>query len=83
MITPTMTLRQKDTVLSLMKRPRYSLTGRRTTDEAKSRKRKAVKPGVTYGVSNMTLHTLAIVLRQSVVFSMGRFLFCNRKKLKG
>lgn len=34
--------------------------------------------GVTYGVSNMTLHTLAIVLKQSVVFSMGRFLFCKK-----
>lgn len=32
---------------------------------------------VTYGVSSMTLHTLAIVLKQSVVFSMGRFLFCK------
>lgn len=32
----------------------------------------------TYGVSNMTLHTLAIVLKQSVVFSMGRFLFYRK-----
>lgn len=29
----------------------------------------------------MTLHTLAIVLKQSVVFSMGRFLFCIKKKI--
>lgn len=28
----------------------------------------------------MTLHTLAIVLKQSVVFSIGRFLFCEKKK---
>lgn len=33
---------------------------------------------VTHGVSNMTLHTVAIVLRQSVVFSMGRFLFWTK-----
>lgn len=38
----------------------------------------------TYGVSNMTLHTLAIVLRQSVVFSIGRFLFWNKiKRVEG
>lgn len=30
----------------------------------------------TYGVSNMTLHTHAIVLRQSVVFSMCKSEFC-------
>lgn len=30
----------------------------------------------------MTLHTVAIVLKQSVVFSMGRFLFCKKKKKK-
>lgn len=29
----------------------------------------------TYGVSSMTLQTLVIVLRQSVVFSIGRVLF--------
>lgn len=34
----------------------------------------------THGVSSMTLHTVAMVLRQSVVFSMGRFLFCWYKK---
>lgn len=28
----------------------------------------------------MTLHTVAMVLKQSVVFSMGRFLFCRVKK---
>lgn len=28
----------------------------------------------------MTLHTMAIVLRQSVVFSMGRFLFCSKEE---
>lgn len=28
----------------------------------------------------MTLHTVAMVLRQSVVFSMGRFLFCGQRK---
>lgn len=33
----------------------------------------------THGVSSMTLHTVAMVLRQSVVFSMGRFLFCEAK----
>ena len=31
----------------------------------------------THGVSSMTLHTLAMVLRQSVVFSIGKFLFCK------
>lgn len=33
----------------------------------------------TYGVSNITLHTLAMVLNTSVVFSMGKFLFCWAK----
>lgn len=40
----------------------------------------------THGVSSMTLHTLAMVLRQSVVFSIGKFLFCKNvrrtKKVK-
>lgn len=31
----------------------------------------------THGVSSMTLQTLAMVLRQSVVFSSGRVLFCT------
>lgn len=31
----------------------------------------------------MTLHTVAMVLRQSVVFSMGRFLFWERIKKRG
>lgn len=31
----------------------------------------------------MTLHTVAMVLRQSVVFSMGRFLFCNKERPNG
>lgn len=31
----------------------------------------------THGVSSMILHTLAMVLRQSVVFSSGRLLFCG------
>lgn len=31
----------------------------------------------THGVSSMILHTLAMVLRQSVVFSSGRLLFCR------
>lgn len=31
----------------------------------------------THGVSSMTLHTLAMVLRQSVVFSIGNFLFSD------
>lgn len=35
---------------------------------------------VTHGVSNMTLHTVAIVLKQSVVFSMGRFLFWKKNQ---
>lgn len=39
-------------------------------------------PNATYGVSNMTLHTVAIVLKQSVVFSIGRFLCCNETKIK-
>lgn len=30
-----------------------------------------------HGVSSMTLHTLAMVLRQSVVFSIGKFLFSD------
>lgn len=34
----------------------------------------------THGVSSMTLHTVAMVLRQSVVFSMGRFLFCEKTR---
>lgn len=34
----------------------------------------------THGVSSMTLHTVAMVLRQSVVFSMGRFLFCGKDR---
>ncbi len=37
---------------------------------------------VTHGVSNMTLHTVAIVLKQSVVFSMGRFLFFKKPQKK-
>lgn len=31
----------------------------------------------------MTLHTVAMVLRQSVVFSMGRFLFCDKEQPNG
>lgn len=31
------------------------------------------RPANTHGVSSMTLHTLAMVLRQSVVFSIGNF----------
>lgn len=34
---------------------------------------------VTHGVSSMTLQTLAMVLRQSVVFSSGRVLFYSRQ----
>lgn len=40
-----------------------------------TRARRASVSAVTHGVSSMTLHTVAMVLRQSVVFSMGRFLF--------
>ncbi len=36
----------------------------------------------TYGVSNITLHTIAMVLNTSVVFSMGKFLFCWAKAKK-
>lgn len=36
----------------------------------------------THGVSSMTLHTLAMVLKQSVVFSIGKFLFCKHRKVK-
>lgn len=35
---------------------------------------------MTHGVSSMTLQTLAMVLRQSVVFSSGRVLFYRRRK---
>lgn len=38
---------------------------------------------LTHGVSSITLHTVAIVLKQSVVFSMGRFLFCWQRWSKG
>lgn len=37
----------------------------------------SVMVSVTHGVSSMTLQTLAMVLRQSVVFSSGRVLFCR------
>lgn len=86
MMTPTITLRQKDTVSSLLKRLRYSLKETHSGDHRPDKEekipgadRKQVE-GITHGVSNMTLHTLAIVLKQSVVFSMGRFLFCGKKK---
>lgn len=40
-------------------------------------KTRTLKKERTYGVSSMTRHTQAIVLRQSVVSSMGKVLFCN------
>lgn len=46
---------------------------RRLNSESELLRRAAA---LTHGVSSMTLHTVAIVLKQSVVFSMGRFLFC-------
>lgn len=82
MITPTITRRQNNTVSSLAKRVRYSLIITHThtrrgwitklqpaTEETKAQWLNRIV--LTYGVSNMTLHTLAIVLRQSVVFSTG------------
>lgn len=87
MMTPTMTLRQKDTVSSLVKRLRYSLREQEKRhqihvevkqSQTSASTTAAVVVVVSYGVSNMTLQTVAIVLKQSVVFSMGRFLFWKK-----
>lgn len=41
------------------------------------------KNGSTHGVSSMTRHTHAMVLRQSVVSSMGKVLFWGKEDEKG
>lgn len=48
------------------------------SEEARGGERRG---GHTYGVSSMILHTLAMVPKQSVVFSIGKFLFCSEQKI--
>lgn len=42
---------------------------------------KKIRKRQTHGVSSITLHTLAIVLNTSVVFAIGKFLFCVQRKM--
>lgn len=82
MMTPTITLMQKSRVSVLVKRLRYSLCqGRGCLSLAGWQRdpRAEMSPQTptwgTHGVSSITLHTQAMVLRQSVVSSIGRVLF--------
>lgn len=55
--------------------------GRRKEGWREDRKqRQPERKDGTHGVSSMTRHTQAMVLRQSVVSSMGKVLFWGRKK---
>lgn len=76
MMTPTITRMQNSSVSVLVKRLRYSLRreglswkGSRGTPNPS-----AHRVG-THGVSSITLQTQAMVLRQSVVSSIGSVLF--------
>lgn len=82
MMTPTITLMQKSRVSVLVKRLRYSLCRERgwlslggwQRDPSTEMSPQTPVWG-THGVSSITLHTQAMVLRQSVVSSIGRVLF--------
>lgn len=78
MMTPTITRMQKRRVSVLVKRLRYSLCRERgwlSPGGGTGATEMSPCVGGTHGVSSITLHTQAMVLRQSVVSSIGSVLF--------